>query len=95
MLRKIKTIKKKMINYLKDENQTINGAAKHLLDLKNDYKELSAEILARNLVAWENSKDKEEGMLPEVYFKNKVAYEKITRKEFNERDAIEKYYKGG
>lgn len=36
------------------------------------------ELLARNIAAWETSKDKREGLLPEVSLTNKYAFEKMT-----------------
>ncbi|MHC1746972.1 MAG: hypothetical protein AB9856_01120 [Cellulosilyticaceae bacterium] len=36
------------------------------------------ELLARNIVAWETSKDKREGLLSEVSLTNKYAFEKMT-----------------
>lgn len=31
----------------------------------------TARLIARNLVAWDTSKDKREGLLPEVYLSNR------------------------
>ena len=36
------------------------------------------ELLARNIAAWETSKDKREGMLPEVSLTNEYAFENMT-----------------
>lgn len=36
------------------------------------------ELLARNIAAWEKSKDKREGLLPEVSLTNKYVFEKMT-----------------
>lgn len=47
-----------------------------------------AETIARNLVAWDNSKDKSEGLLPEVYLRNKIIYKELTGREYRQMDAI-------
>lgn len=49
------------------------------------------KVIARNLVAWDTSKDKREGMLPEVYLTNKVYYEKLTGEEYFMHKAIKKF----
>lgn len=36
------------------------------------------ETLARNISAWDTSKDKREGLLPEVYLHNTYLFEKMT-----------------
>lgn len=36
------------------------------------------ETLARNIAAWQTSKDKKEGLLPEVYLHNMYLFEKMT-----------------
>ncbi|WP_373845411.1 hypothetical protein [Clostridium sp.] len=49
------------------------------------------ETIARNCVAWDTSKDKAEGLLPEVaVFKNPYLYEKLTGEEYSKNRAIKK-----
>lgn len=36
------------------------------------------EVLARNIAAWETSKDKREGLLPEVYLTDRCLFRKLT-----------------
>lgn len=50
-----------------------------------------AEIIARNLTAWDTSKDNSQGMLPEVYLSNKVWYERLTGEEYRFYKAIKKF----
>ncbi|USG64007.1 hypothetical protein NDK47_17815 [Brevibacillus ruminantium] len=50
-----------------------------------------ARIVARNLVAWDTSKDKREGLLPEVYLSNRVWYERLTGEEYYQHKAIKKF----
>lgn len=53
------------------------------------------ETIARNCVAWDTSKDKKEGLLPEVaFFKNPSLYEKLTGEEYIKCRAIEKFHIG-
>lgn len=54
--------------------------------LKND----AAKLIARNLVAWDTSKDKTQGSLPEVYVLNKVMYKELTGEEYSYISACEK-----
>lgn len=49
------------------------------------------EIIARNLTAWETSKDKRLGLLPEVYLSDKVWYKKLTGEEFSFSKAVKKF----
>lgn len=43
------------------------------------YEELNIEeVLARNIAAWETSKDKREGLLPEVYLTDRCLFRKLT-----------------
>lgn len=49
-----------------------------LAQLDDKTKKELAEIVARNLVAWDTSKDKFEGLLPEVYLADRVLYETLT-----------------
>lgn len=39
------------------------------------------EIIARNILAWDTSKDKTQGLLPEVYLSNKHLFTKLTGEE--------------
>lgn len=50
-----------------------------------------AEIIARNLVAWDTSKDKKLGLLPEVYLANKHLYKELTGEEYEFRRTCEKF----
>jgi hypothetical protein len=49
------------------------------------------EIIAKNLIGWDTSKDKEKGLLPEVYLSNKTIYKELTGKEYNFLEATKKY----
>lgn len=49
------------------------------------------ETIARNLVAWDTSKDKKESLLPEVYVKNRWVYKELTGEEYNFSKACKKY----
>lgn len=50
------------------------------------------ETIARNCVAWDTSKDKREGLLPEVaVFKNPYLYKKLTGERYNKFDAIKRF----
>lgn len=55
-----------------------------------DIKELTRTI-ARNLVAWDTSKDKKEGLLPEVYLTDRCLYKKLTGVEYNFSDACKRF----
>jgi hypothetical protein len=50
-----------------------------------------AEVIARNLTAWDTSKDKSQGLLPEVYLSNKVWYKRLTGEEYVFIKAIKKF----
>lgn len=50
-----------------------------------------AKLIARNLVAWDTSKDKREGLLPEVYLSNQFIYKKLTGEEYVKHKAIKKF----
>lgn len=53
------------------------------------------ETIARNCVAWDTSKDKSEGLLPEVaVFKNPYLYEKLTGEKYNQFKAMKKFHIG-
>lgn len=45
--------------------------------LEDSYTTLE-EVVARNTIAWETSKDKREGLLPEIYLTNLFLFEKLT-----------------
>lgn len=50
------------------------------------------ETIARNCVAWDTSKDKTEGLLPEVaVFKNPHLYEKLTGEKYSHHGAIKRF----
>lgn len=53
-------------------------------------KELT-RVIARNLVAWDTSKDKREGLLPEVYLFNKHIYKLLTGEEYFKHKAVKKF----
>ena len=50
------------------------------------------EIIARNIMAWETSKDKTDGMLPEVYLTDKVFFKSLTGL-YPTHDNLRKYFK--
>lgn len=63
--------------------------------LGNTTVEEITETIARNCVAWDTSKDKREGLLPEVaYFKNPSLYEKLTGEKYNKCTAMKKFLIG-
>ena len=49
------------------------------------------ETIARNLVAWDTSKDKKQGLLPEVYLSNQRLYKQLTGEEYNFYKVCKKY----
>lgn len=49
------------------------------------------EAIARNLVAWDTSKDKKQGLLPEIYLTNRVLYRELTGEEYEFSRACEKF----
>ena len=51
------------------------------------------EILARNIAAWETSKDKSQGLLPEVYLLDRTMFRKLTGLEPTWRN-LKKYAPG-
>ncbi len=53
-----------------------------------------AEVIARNLIAWDTSKDKREGLLPEVYLTNKYLYKQLTGEEYYKERAMKKFHIG-
>jgi len=51
------------------------------------------ETIARNCIAWDTSKDKREGLLPEVaIFSNPYLYKKLTGKKYNFSEVCRKYH---
>lgn len=50
-----------------------------------------AEIIARNCVAWDNSKDKRTGLLPEVYLTDRGLYKMLTGEEYTQYGACRKF----
>ena len=62
-------------------------------ELMATVKELTI-IIARNLVAWDTSKDKTDVLLPEVYLTNLYWYKRLTGKDYYYRDAL-KLIEGG
>lgn len=50
-----------------------------------------AEAIARNLVAWDTSKDKTIGLLPEVYLRNQSLYKDLTGEEYTFRRACKRF----
>lgn len=67
--------------------------AEKIIKQINLYDEL-ARTIARNLVAWDSSKDKELSLLPEVYLTNRWLYKQITGEEYNFKRACEKFHIG-
>lgn len=70
----------------KDEKLSINmselvarNAKKEILDIMDAFK----INVAKNLLAWDSSKDKVSGLLPEVYYKNLNVYKLLTGKDYN------------
>lgn len=62
-------------------------------DFKEDTSNIQelTRIIARNLVAWDTSKDKREGLLPEVYLTNKYWYKQLTGEEYYQHKAVKKF----
>lgn len=50
-----------------------------------------ARVVARNLVAWDTSKDKQQGLLPEIYLTNQFWYEKLTGEKYSQYKAVKKF----
>jgi hypothetical protein len=48
-------------------------------------------VIARNLVAWDTSKDKREGLLPEVYLLNRHIYKLLTGEEYYKHKVVKKF----
>lgn len=76
-----------MYDILLEEKERLESENNELLDLK---KRLT-EIIARNLTAWDTSKDNKEGLLPEVYLRNKGIYKELTGEEYNFLRAVKKF----
>lgn len=53
-----------------------------------------AKVVARNLIAWDTSKDKTQGLLPEVYLTNMRIYKQLTGNEYSFSDACERFNLG-
>jgi len=49
------------------------------------------EVIARNLTAWDTSKDKSQGLLPEVYYANKIWYKRLTGEAYVFGKAVKKF----
>ena len=49
------------------------------------------EVIARNLTAWDTLKDKSQGLLPEVYWSNRVWYKRLTGEEYSFGKAVKKF----
>ncbi|MBX4259789.1 hypothetical protein KTC96_25010 (plasmid) [Clostridium estertheticum] len=60
-------------------------------DANVDIKEIK-ETIARNLVAWDTSKDKTQGLLPEVYVRDRYLYKQLTGEEYNFSEVCRKYH---
>lgn len=78
-------------------SQNIENYLEEIEELEKENEQLSArnreltELIARNLVAWDTSKDKREGLLPEVYLSNKVMYKQLTGEEYVLSKAIKRF----
>jgi hypothetical protein len=59
-------------------------------DLEKQKKQF-AEVIARNLVAWDTSKDSKEGLLPAVYLTNKYLYKQLTGEEYRFHSAVKMF----
>ncbi|UGB31688.1 hypothetical protein [Metabacillus sp. B2-18] len=66
------------------------GAIFNRPNMKQQVEDLT-KVIARNLVAWDTSKDKREGLLPEVYLTNKYWYKQLTGEEYFEHKAVKKF----
>lgn len=67
--------------------------AEQLIKQINLYDEL-ARTIARNLTAWDTSRDKRDGLLPEVYLTNRWLYKQITGEEYTFTKACQKFHIG-
>lgn len=59
---------------LEKENEELKQEVEKAKRMKKDF----LETLARNIAAWQTSKDKKEGLLPEVYLHDTYLFEKMT-----------------
>lgn len=66
------------------------GAIFNRQNMKQQVEDLT-KVIARNLVAWDTSKDKREGLLPEVYLTNKYWYKQLTGEEYFKHKAVKKF----
>ncbi len=74
-----------------------HGQYHELLEKIEKLEKMQAEltrVIARNLIAWDTSKDKREGLLPEVYLTNKYLYKQLTGEEYYKDRAIKKFHIG-
>lgn len=69
------------------EESYYDGIVKDLEQQKRQF----AEVVARNLTAWDTSKDKSEGLLPEVYLKNQSLYKQLTGEDYRFHLAVKKF----
>lgn len=77
-------------DFIKRENECYYSLLNKYVELSEQNRELT-ELIARNLVAWDTSKDKREGLLPEVYLSNKVMYKQLTGEEYVLSKAIKRF----
>lgn len=71
------------------EQVILNGINRVLEDIQG----LDIErTIARNLTAWDTSKDKEIGLLPSVYLTNQGLYKRLTGEEYRFHKACKKYH---
>lgn len=80
----------KLFNDMKKVMEVPHFVNQENVKLKLQNRELT-ELIARNLVAWDTSKDKREGLLPEVYLSNKVMYKQLTGEEYVLSKAIKRF----
>ncbi|MGO4369359.1 hypothetical protein AB4Z21_00935 [Paenibacillus sp. MCAF20] len=78
---------------VKGYDWTIDDLFAEIERLEKVQAELTRTI-ARNLIAWDTSKDKREGLLPEVYLTNKILYKQLTGEEYIQQKAMKKFYIG-
>jgi hypothetical protein len=70
--------------------QLIAHAPEDIRYLVEQINELT-KVIARNLVAWDTSKDKSQGLLPEVYLTNRYLYKQLTGEEYNFTAACKRF----
>jgi hypothetical protein len=79
----------------KEYNEQAEIELIRLAELGQQFEKLRiAEIIARNCTAWDTSKDKKQGLLPEVYHLDICLYEKITGEKYNFSKACKKFHIG-